>query len=81
MSASTTFLAPGQRYIDVNVSPWHQEQQLTILSVAQSVTGPTFVTYRSPHGVAMTTLAEALEYALAQGAIIPVTGDFTLRVS
>ena len=81
MNASSTFLAPGQRYIDSNVSPWHNEMQLTILAVLQNSSGPTFVTFRTPQGSHTTALAAELEAALADGLIIPVTEDFTLLVS
>jgi hypothetical protein len=81
MSASNTFLAPGQRYIGSTACPWQIDLQLTILAVVQDIAGPAFVTYRGPQGPRITAPAEDLEHALAEGRIIPVTASFTLIAS
>jgi hypothetical protein len=72
--APQTFLAPGQRYADIAADAWRVDQQLTILTIAQSPGGNAIVTYRSFNGDEESTSARQFEAAIANGLIVPVIG-------
>ena len=69
-----TFLAPGQRYVDIAADPWRVDQQLTILQIAQQLDDTAVVTYRSFNGDEESTSASRFEAAIAGGLIVPVIG-------
>ncbi|MEA2515514.1 MAG: hypothetical protein QOF33_4629 [Thermomicrobiales bacterium] len=71
--APQTFLAPGQRYVDIAADPWRVDQQLTILQIAE-LPGDSVVTYRSFNGDEESTSASRFEAAISGGLIVPVIG-------
>ena len=72
--APQTFLAPGQRYVDIAADPWRVDQQLTILQIAEKPDDGAVVTYRSFNGEEESTLVSRFESAISGGLIVPVIG-------
>lgn len=72
--APPTFLAPGQRYVDIAADPWRVDRQLTILQIAPRTDRSAIVTYRCFNGDEESTTVGRFEAAITGGLIVPVIG-------
>jgi len=74
MAATTTFLAPGQRWLRRDIPAWRAALQITILRVESDSHRLPLGTYRCPGGDDVTGPATSFEAAVAAGEIVPVVG-------
>ena len=74
MHAAPTFLAPGQRYAQLDSSTWRLDQQITVARLDEDAYGIPRVTFRRSDGRELTAYAAQIEAAIADGQITPVVG-------
>jgi hypothetical protein len=75
MAISSTFLAPGQRYVDPACPEWRTDRQVTIVCVRPDPAGVLRVAYRGPRGHELVEPATQIEAAVAAGQLRPVAGS------
>ena len=73
MTASPTFLAPGQRYAQPGAT-WQLDHQFTISRLDRDPLGIPRVTVRRPDGSDLVVYAAQIEAAVADGELLPVVG-------
>jgi len=74
MTASLTFLTPGQRYTQPGVTAWQLDHQFTISLLDRDPLGIPRVTVRRPDGSELVVYAAQIEAAVADGELLPVVG-------
>jgi len=72
MADPTTFITPGQRFIQTGLPEWRADLQITIVRVAWDSAGVARVTFRCPNGEVVIGPAANIETAIANGEIVPV---------
>jgi hypothetical protein len=68
---SGTFLIPGQRY-EPSAHFGPGEESLTVAQLVRDRLGLLHVTMRTPTGREISTFAEQVEFAVAEGHLVPV---------
>lgn len=71
-TASHTFLALGQRYIQPGEPTWRLHLQFIVARLDQDALGLPQVTFRCSDGQEFTAYTEQIEEAVADGQIVPV---------
>ena len=72
MADRPTFLAPGQRYAQLDAPAWRSDRQYTIARLERDPCGGDRVAYTSGDGREYVAPTEQLEAAVAAGALVPV---------
>jgi hypothetical protein len=72
MAVRPTFLAPGQRYTQIDAPAWRPDRQLTIARLDRDPFGVDRVTFTSGDGQMHIASAEQLEAAIIGGTLVPV---------
>ena len=72
MAARSTFLAPGQRYAQLDAPVWRSDRQITIARLDQDMLGLDRVTFKSGDGREYVAYTEQVEAAVTAGALVPV---------
>ena len=72
MATHTTFLAPGQRYVQIDAPAWRPDRQYTIARLDRDLSGLARVTFTSGDGQEHVASTEQLEAAVIAGALIPI---------
>lgn len=74
MAASSTFLAPGQRYTQPGTTTWQPTEQVTVARLDRDAYGIPRVTFIGRNGQEFVAYAAQIEAAVAAGQIAPVVG-------
>ncbi len=74
MAASSTFLAPGQRYTQPGTTTWQPTEQVTVARLDRDAYGIPRVTFIGRNGREFVAYAAQIEAAVAAGQIAPVVG-------
>ena len=74
MATPNTFLTPGQRYIQLDGTPWRLDQQVTVVDVEWDAVGFPHVTFRRHDGEDLVAPAAQVEAAVAAGLLVSVAG-------
>lgn len=69
-----TYLAPGQRYTQIDTPTWRADCQVTIARLERDGMGLARVTFHTPSGGELTLYASQVEAAIADGVLAPVVG-------
>ncbi len=72
MAASSTFLAPGQRYTQPGTTTWQPTEQVTVARLDRDAYGIPRVTFIGRNGREFVAYAAQIEAAIADGALAPV---------
>ena len=72
MAARSTFLAPGQRYTQIDAPAWRSDRQLTIARLDRDPFGVYRVTFTSGDGQVHIASTEQLEAAIVAGTLVPI---------
>ena len=72
MAIRPTFLAPGQRYAQIDAPVWRSDRQITIARLDRDSFGLDRVTFKSGDGREYIAYTEQVEAAVAAGALVPV---------
>ena len=75
MATRSTFLAPGQRYVESGFPDWRIDRQLTILSLLPDPEGELLVASRRANGEGAVEPVARLEAAVVAGHWRPVVGS------
>ena len=71
MAARTTFLAPGQRYAQIDAPAWRPDRQITIARLDRDSFGLDRVTFKSGDGREYIAYTEQVEAAVAAAKAAP----------
>ncbi len=74
MHAASTFLAPGQRYVQPGGAGWRTDAQVTVARLDRDAFGFPRVVFRCPDGRELTAYAAQVEAAIADGELSPIIG-------
>ena len=74
MTASRTFLSPGQRYAQLSEAAVWPDRQVVVASIGEDPLGLPVVTFRCQDGREVTTYTAQVELAVAAGELFPVVG-------
>ena len=72
MATRSTFLAPGQRYTQIDAPAWRPDRQLTVARLDRDPFGVDRVTFTSGDGQIHIAPTEQLEAAVVAGTLVPV---------
>jgi hypothetical protein len=72
MAARPTFLAPGQRYAQIDAPVWRSDRQITIARLDRDNLGLDRVTFKSGDGREYVAYTEQVEAAVTAGALVPI---------
>jgi hypothetical protein len=73
---SSSFLALGQRYAQLDAPSWRPDRQLTVARLDRDTYGLDRVTFMSGDGREFIAYTEQVEAAVAAGALVPVVEGF-----
>jgi hypothetical protein len=80
MATRSTFLAPGQRYAQIDAPIWRSDRQITIARLDRDSFGLDRVTFKSGDGREYIAYTEQVEAAVAAGALVPVVEGWSQLV-
>jgi hypothetical protein len=80
MATRSTFLAPGQRYAQIDAPVWRSDRQITIARLDRDSFGLDRVTFKSGDGREYIAYTEQVEAAVAAGALVPVVEGWSQLV-
>ena len=80
MATRSTFLAPGQRYAQIDAPVWRSDRQITIARLDRDGFGLDRVTFKSGDGREYIAYTEQVEAAVAAGALVPVVEGWSQLV-
>ena len=80
MATRPTFLAPGQRYAQIDAPVWRSDRQITIARLDRDSFGLDRVTFKSGDGREYIAYTEQVEAAVAAGALVPVVEGWSQLV-
>jgi hypothetical protein len=72
MASRSTFLAPGQRYAELDAPVWQPDRQITIARLDRDHLGLDRVTFKAGDGREFVAYTEQVEAAVAAGTLVPV---------